>query len=140
MKEYIVLLTIEEVVKVYSCCISAIADIEEKSRVKNLPYIINRIDPTENIDKILSVKSKLKKAMIASLGNNNGMITVILDISDIIKLNACCNAAIDMEQRTIELIDRSCTTVDNCIENINSIYKIKEKLKSVMREECENEA
>lgn len=134
MKEFIITFTIPESVKLLSCCNSAIIEIEEKMREDNLPDIIinNKIEPKDSIEKILSIKTKIKKAIIANFGNRTGLISIKLDITDIVKLNACCNSAIETEEKTIELLDICSVSVDYCRKDIDFIYNIKNKIKSII--------
>ena len=124
--------TVDEMVTMLSCCNQAIINIEDTKHTYTPAEItISRgITLEKSRDKIWAIKSKLKKSIISSLGEStkNG-IKVGLDITEWIKLNGCCNAAIEMEEKTIDLLPSTSKCITTCKETIQEISDIKNKIK-----------
>lgn len=136
MSEYTMItisFSIEEIVKLLSCCNQAIINIEDIRHNDHAVFtrqMTNGITLEKSLDKIWEIKTKLKTATTSSLGQStkNG-ITVTMDITEWIKLNGCCNAGIEMEEKTLSFVpsDSNCTTI--CLESIQKIKDIKNKIK-----------
>ena len=135
-REITINFSIEEAVKLLSCCNQAIINIEDAKHNHTpieLKLSVNGVTLQGSLDKVWEIKSKLKKSIITSLGEStkNG-ISVKLDITEWIKLNGCCNAAIEMEEKTISLLPSHSNCVTVCKETIQQIIDIKNHIKSTL--------
>lgn len=133
MTEIAIGFTTEEVVKLISCCNQAIINIEDRihdnSSASTYPSI-NGVTLQGSRDKIWEIKTKIKNAMIDSLGQSTkNNIKVILDITEWIKLNGCCNGTIESEEKTINLLPLHSNCITTCNESIQKITDIKYKIK-----------
>lgn len=126
--------TVDEMVKLLSCCNQAIVNIEDAKHYDGFEALrpsYNGVTLQGSLDKVWDVKTKLKNAITTSLGQStNGTISVSLDITEWIKLNGCCNAAIEMEEKTISLLPSTSKCIPICKETIQSILDIKYKIKT----------
>ena len=135
--EIVMEFTIDEIVKLFSCCNQAIICIEDQIYLEgidpNASFSNNGVTLKRSIDKIYEIKSKINKAIIKSLGESpKNSIKILLDITEYIKLNGCCNSAIDSYEKTIELLPMDSHCIISCKENIQEIRDIKTKIKSTL--------
>ena len=107
MREITIEFTIDEIVKLLSCCNQAIVNLEDSKHYDGFEALQpshNGVTVQGSLNEIWEVKTKLKDDIIRSLGESTkNNILVTLDITEWRKLNACCNAAIESEKKTISL-------------------------------------
>ena len=128
MTEISICFDIREIVKLLSCCNQAIVSSEERLRQHgNIQY--NGFSLQDSINKIWDIKMKLKNTISNQFGkiHENGIV-VTLDIGEFIKLNACCNSAIESEEKMITYIPDT-KTFTMCQESIIYIKELKAKIK-----------
>ena len=125
--------TIDDLVKLLSCCNQAIINIEDMIREHGSTILMTSskgITPQNSLEKIWEIKTKLKKSIYNSLGisTKNG-ISVTLDLTEWIKLNGCCNGAIEFEEKTLSLLPSTSKCIEICNESIQKIKHIKSIIK-----------
>lgn len=132
--EIMIEFTIDEIVKLFSCCNQAIIGIEDQIHENHInpdESLTNGISLKGSLDKIYEIKRKLKKSIFNSLGESTkNNIKVLMDITECIKLYGCCNAAIDFEEKTIELLPLESKSITICQESIQKIREVKTKIKT----------
>lgn len=144
MDEYPILeikFTIPEIVKLISCCNQAIVNSEETLReYGNIRMTAHSFTLQDSIDKIWSIKTKIQKSIFDQFGKLQGEnIPVSLSILEFIKLNACCNSAIEFQEKTLRYIttDSIVKSTNESICQIRDIkYKIKQELNSLYGRLC----
>lgn len=133
--------TIEEAVKLISCCNQAIVNIEDRMHdggIETIRPSINGITLKGSLDMIWEIKTKIKENIIKSLGQSTKHdITIRLDLKEWIKLNGCFNSAIETEEKTIGLLPSNCACITTCNESIQKIIDIKCKIKHTLIEKYE---
>ena len=125
--------TADEVVTLLSCCNHAIINIENKKYdgIGITAPLHNGITLEGSLEKIWEIKTKLKKSIISSLAQSTkNNISVTMDITEYIKLNGCCNSAIESEENMIDLLPPTCNSIKICNANIQLIMAIKCKIKA----------
>ena len=131
MTEVTITFTIPEMVKLISCCNQAMSSVYTSMHYNgNTPVINGRFTPLDSINFIDDIKKKLKDTISAQFHKANGQYSVTLTIQEFIKLNACCNSAIESEEKICSLISSDSVSLIGYKESIKDIENLKAKIKS----------
>ena len=83
-----------------------------------------------SLDKVWEVKTKLNNSLTSSSRTINNDIHVSMDITDYVKLNGCCNAAIEMDEKLMVILPLESESFKVCDNRIHAILYIKNKIKA----------
>ena len=131
MREVTITFTIPEMVKLISCCNQAISSgYTTMCEHGNIHYHTKDFTLKDSMNYIVGIKKKLKETISNQFATNHGRYSVTLTLGEFIKLNACCNSAIDSQKKTLALISEESESLINYTESIQEIEQLKLKIKS----------
>ena len=135
MREIVLTFTIAELVKLVSCCNHAIVNCNEEIRANGeIKFTTNGVTARDSLVKIWSVKDKLKYAMIKhmSAGSKSADIIIKMDITDVIKLNGCCNSLMADNEKMIDICGSDTDIASSLKQEIQIVMEIKNKIKRTL--------
>lgn len=135
MHEINMVFTIEELVKLISCCDQSIIDGEERIRTTgNITFTSHNFTIKDSLNKVWTIKNKFKSSIIDHAGNGSKSenIHIKMDISDIIKIKVCCNSVITANQKIIDILGTESKISASLIRENQFIDEIKDKIKRIL--------